>query len=163
MENISIRNVKEKDWAKVLHLLETLVHENPPVALELEALLLRTEEWIRNFPQETQGIFVVAEQTIEQNIIGFCYLAQPNFKYGEAFIGIAVGKAFRDNNIASQMFYRVAEWASGTGINYIFADIWEWNNSSIKFFESLDFKEIERFDDKFRGEIKTKVRLIKAI
>lgn len=163
MENIVIRNVKVRDWAKIVRLLKELLHEQPPVALELESMISRTEEWIERFPVEGQGIFVVAEDISKQAIVGFCYLVKPSYRKGEAFIGIAVEKGFRKHDIGSMLFYHIAEWAVSSGIQYIISDIWDWNTLSLNFFKTLGFKQTEHFDDKYHGETKGKIRLIKEI
>jgi len=162
-QNIVVRNVGIADWARLVRLLKQLIHEKPPVALELEPLLFRTEEWIERFPGEDSGIFVVAENITENNIVGFCYLAKPSYRLAEAFIGIAVDKAYRRQNVGSMLFFRVAEWAARANLRLIITDVWDWNNESLDFFKKHGFRETEHFDAKFRGETRGKVRLVKEI
>jgi RimJ/RimL family protein N-acetyltransferase len=158
---VKIRPVQIADWDDLRGLLEYLLHERPPVALELEPLLQKGDDWIRQFPKGDLGYFVVAED--KGKIIGFCYLAVPQFYRPIAYIGVAVAKSERHKDIATMMFYEVASWAAMERLQYIFADVWEWNTKSIRFFEKLGFVEKERFKAKFKGEEKDKVRLIKKI
>lgn len=158
---VKIREIKVSDWEKLKDLLKDLVNENPPVALELEPLLLKGEEWIRMFPTGKLGYFLVAED--KKKIIAFCYVAIPKFYQPIAYVGISVAKKYRDKTIGTKMFYEVALWAAGEGVQYIISDIWNWNVGSIKFFEKLGFKEKNRFTDRFKGQPEIKVRLIKKI
>jgi RimJ/RimL family protein N-acetyltransferase len=158
---VKIRKVNISDWDNLRGLLEYLVNERPPVALELEPLIHKGEDWIRQFPRGKLGYFVVAED--KDKIIGFCYLAVPQFYKPIAYIGVAVVKSERHRDIGTMLFYEVASWAAVEHLQYIFADIWEWNVSSIRFFEKLGFVEKERFKDKFKDEEKDKVRLVKRL
>jgi RimJ/RimL family protein N-acetyltransferase len=158
---VKIREVNISDWDDLRGLLEYLVHERPPVALELEPLLQKGEEWIRQFPKGNLGYFVVAQK--DGKIVGFCYLAVPKFYNPIAYIGIAVAKSERKHDIGSMLFYEVASWAAMERLQYIFADIWHWNTSSLHFFENLGFVEKERFEAKFKGEDKEKIRLVKKL
>jgi RimJ/RimL family protein N-acetyltransferase len=176
-----IRQAKAEDWDKLKQLLINLTHEDPPVAIELEPLIMKEKNWIADFPKGKLGFFTVAEDTNENKssdtplnkknkefednpkIIGFCYLAVPTFYKPIAYIGIALDKEYRKKDIGTEMFYHVAGWAAAENISYIIADIWNWNESSIKFFESLGFEEKSRFKDKFKGELKDKVRLVKKL
>jgi L-amino acid N-acyltransferase YncA len=158
---VKIREVNISDWDDLRGLLEYLVHEKPPVALELESLIQKGEEWIRQFPKGKLGYFVVAEK--KGVIVGFCYLAVPQFYKPIAYIGVAVAKSERHHDIGSMLFYEVASWAATERLQYIIADVWHWNTKSLKFFESLGFVEKELFEAKFKGEEKKKVRLVKKI
>jgi RimJ/RimL family protein N-acetyltransferase len=158
---LKIREVNISDWDDLRGLLEYVVHEKPPVALELKPLLHKGEEWLRKFPRGDAGYFVVAENN--GKIVGFCYLAVPQFYKPIAYIGIIVAKSERRSNIGTMLFYEVASWAATERLQYIIADVWSWNVKSIKFFENLGFTEKERFKDKFEGEQRDKVRLIKKI
>jgi RimJ/RimL family protein N-acetyltransferase len=158
---VKIREVKVSDWDDLRGLLEYLVHEKPPVALELEPLLQKGDEWLRQFPKGKLGYFVVAEK--KGVIVGFCYLAVPQFYRPVAYIGMAVAKSERKQDIGSMLFYEVASWAAMMRLQYIIADIWHWNTSSNKFFAKLGFVEKERFQGKFKGEEKEKVRLVKKL
>jgi len=158
---IKIRKADVDDWEKMRELLKKIVNEVPPVALELEPLIMKSKEWIAQFPTQEQGYFVIAE--INNKIVGFCYLAVPKFYKPVAYIGIAVEKEYRKKEIGSQLFYHVVEWASSQHLDYIIADVWSWNFKSLKFFEKLGFIEKTKFKDKFRGAEQEKVRLVKKI
>lgn len=158
---MNIRKIKPEDWKKLRKMLEVMAHEDPPVAVELEPLIFKTEKWIKSFPKENQGIFIVTEE--EDMIIGFCYLVVPKFYALVAYIGIVVDKEHRGRNVGSQMFHHVAEWAVSQRLQYIIADVWSWNLGAIKFFQTLGFVEKSRFTDKFKGELKEKVRLVKKV
>lgn len=158
---MNIRKIKPEDWKELQKMLLKTINENPPVALELEPLILKTKDWIRRFPKEEQGIFIVVEE--KDKIIGFCYLVVPKFYRPIAYIGIAVDKKHRKKDIASQMFYHVARWAVSQHLQYIIADVWSWNLGSIKFFFKLGFVEKSRFLDKFKGKMEEKSRLVKKI
>ena len=158
---LKIRQVKVDDWEKLKDLLISLVDEKPPVALELEPLIMKGREWIASFPSRESGFFIVAEDG--HRIIGFCYLAVPKFYKPVAYIGIAVDREHRKKDIGSQMFYHVAEWASAHHLSYIIADVWWWNFKVIEFFEKLGFVEKERFKDKFKGKEEEKIRLVKKL
>jgi len=126
-----------------------------------EPLVMKSREWIAQFPKGDQGYFLIAE--VEGKVVGFCYLAVPTFYKPIAYIGVAVEKKYRRKNLGSQMFYNAAQWAASKHLQYIIADIWNWNIKSLKFFENLGFREKTRFLDKFKGEQKEKVRLIKRV
>jgi RimJ/RimL family protein N-acetyltransferase len=158
---VKIREVNISDWDDLRGLLEYLVHERPPVALELEPLLQKGEEWIRQFPKGNLGYFVVAET--KGTIVGFCYVAVPQFYKPVAYIGIAVAKSHRGNDIGSMLFYEVASWAAIARLQYLIADIWNWNHKSLKFFEKLGFVEKEKFSAKFKGKDEDKIRLVKKL
>lgn len=158
---VKIREIKVEDWEELKDLLEDLVEEKPPVALELEPLIQKGKQWIAQFPRGELGHFIVAEE--KGKIIGFCYLAVPQFYKPIAYIGISVRKKYRHHDIGSQMFYEVASWAASERLQYIIADVWHWNLKSLKFFESLGFVEKERFKAKFKGEEQEKVRLVKKV
>lgn len=158
---MKIRQIRVEDAEGFKNLLSSLVNESPPVALELEPLIMKGREWIASFPSGEQGYFIVAED--KGRIIGFCYLAVPKFFNPVAYIGIAVAKEYRQKDIGSTMFYHVAEWAAAQHLQYIIADIWSWNLKSLKFFEKLGFVEKTRFKDKFKGSEKEKVRLVKKL
>jgi len=158
---VKIRKVKISDWEELKRLLEGVVNEIPPVALELEPLIMKGSRWLADFPKGEAGLFVVAED--KGKIVGFCYLAIPKFYRPVAYIGVVVAKDHRKKDIASQMFYHVAEWAAAQHLEYIIADIWNWNLKSLKFFEKMDFIEKTRFMDKFKGEEEEKVRLVKKL
>jgi RimJ/RimL family protein N-acetyltransferase len=158
---ISIRKVKVEDWSKLKDLLKDLVQEKPPVALELEPLIMKGEQWLAQFPKGNLGYFVVA--TTDHSIIGFCYVAVPTYYKPLAYIGIAIRKECRRQDIGSQMFYEIAQWAAGKQIQYLVADVWEWNIKSITFFEHLGFVEKSRFKAKYEGEDKEKVRLVRGV
>jgi RimJ/RimL family protein N-acetyltransferase len=156
-----VRKVKEEDWDKLKDLLISLTRENPPVALELEPLIMKGDEWIRQFPKGDLGYFVVAFEG--NHIVGFCYLAVPSYYKPVAYIGIGIEKGQRRHGLATQLFYEVAQWAVSKQLQYIIADIWSWNTKSIGFFSHLGFVERSRFEEKFRGEEKVKVRLVKEL
>ena len=158
---VKIREVKVSDWEKLRDLLDDLVHEKPPVALELEPLIMKGKQWIEQFPKGKLGYFVVAEE--KGKIIGFCYVAVPKFYQPIAYIGISVAKKYRHHDIGTKMFYEVALWAAGEHVEYLIADIWNWNAGSIKFFEKLGFVEKTQFKDKFKGKLEVKIRLVKKI
>jgi len=158
---IEIREVHVNDWEDIKNLLESVVHEVPPVAVELEPLIMKGERWLRDFPKGDAGLFVVAE--VNKKIVAFCYLAVPKFYRPVAYIGIVVAKEHRKEDIGIQMFYHVAEWASSQHLEYIIADVWSWNLKSLKFFEKMDFIEKTRFKDKFKGGEEEKVRLVKKL
>lgn len=158
---INIRKAHVDDWEKLQDLLKELVSENPPVALELEPLIMKGRQWIATFPTGESGHFIVAEEG--KRIIGFCYLAVPKFYKPVAYIGIVVAKEYRKKEIGSMMFYHVAEWAAEQHLQYIIADIWSWNLKALKFFEKLGFIEKTRFKDKFRAVEEEKVRLVKKL
>jgi RimJ/RimL family protein N-acetyltransferase len=153
-----IRKVKTEDILQLIELLVDFVKEIPPVALELEPLVMKGERWITPFLKTNSGRLVVADNN--GKIVGFCYAIIPKYYKPIAYIGIAVSKEYRKKDIGSQMFYNIAEWTSKKHLQYIIADIWEWNTKSIKFFEKVGFIEKERFNDKFRGDEKCKVRYI---
>jgi RimJ/RimL family protein N-acetyltransferase len=96
-------------------------------------------------------------------IVGFAYLAVPKFYNPIAYIGIAVAKSERRGNVGSMLFYEVASWAATQHLQYIIADIWEWNVGSKKFFKSLGFEEKERFEQKFEGKDKEKIRMVRKM
>jgi RimJ/RimL family protein N-acetyltransferase len=158
---IKLRTVKISDWDKLKNLLQDLIEEKPPVAIELEPLLMKGDLWLAQFPKGKLGHFIVA--TYQGTIVGFCYVAVPIYYRPIAYIGIAIKKNYRKTGIGSQMFYEVAQWAAGNDIQYIIADVWEWNEKSLKFFEHLGFTEKSRFDEKFNGELKKKVRMVRRI
>jgi RimJ/RimL family protein N-acetyltransferase len=172
---INIRKVNVSDWEKLKKLLIEVVAEKPPVALELEPLIHKEDRWIAEFPTKDRGQFIVAElntkstdKTYDQEnsggeIIGFAYLAAPRYYEMVAYIGIVVKKEYRRKNLGTRLFYNLAEWAATKNLTYIIADIWSWNLKSIKFFEGLGFKEKNRFSDRFKGEEKEKVRMIKRV
>jgi RimJ/RimL family protein N-acetyltransferase len=156
-----IREARVEDWEKLKDLLNELIHEEPPVALELEPLIMKGREFLASFPKGNQGHFSVAED--KGKIVGFCYLVVPKFYKPVAYIGIVLVKEYRRKTIGSMLFYHVIGWAEGTNIQYIVADIWSWNKGSIKFFDSLGFIEKEVFKDKFKGREEEKVRLVRNI
>jgi RimJ/RimL family protein N-acetyltransferase len=158
---MNIRPVKVKDWDKLVDLLQELVAEDPPVAIELEPLINKGDRWISQFPSGKLGYFVVVEQGTK--IIGFCYIAVPTYYRPIAYIGLAIEAEHRGENLGSQLFYEVASWAASKEIQYIIADVWSWNHKSIRFFSHLGFIEKSRFEDKFKGEIKDKVRMVRSI
>lgn len=158
---IKIRKVKVEDTEKLRGLLISLVNENPPVALELEPLIMKGRQWIASFPKGESGHFIVAED--KNKIVAFCYLAIPKFYRPVAYIGVAIEKEYRLKGIGSRMFYHVAEWAAAQRLEYIIADVWHWNLKSLKFFENLGFVEKTRFKDKFKGKEEEKVRLVKRL
>ena len=158
---VKIRKVKIEDWEELRRLLINVVNETPPVALELEPLIMKGKRWIADFPGEDAGIFIVAE--IKKKIVGFCYLAVPKFYRPVAYIGLVVAKKYRKKDIGSQLFYHVAEWASSQHLESIIADVWSWNLKSLKFFEKMDFIEKTRFFDKFKGTDEEKIRLVRKI
>ena len=158
---ITIREITLNDTEQLKALLTRLVHEKPPVALELEPLIMKGKEWIAQFPTGELGHFIVAEDN--KHIIGFCYLAVPVFYKPMAYIGIAIDKDYRTKEIGSRMFYHVAEWALQNQLMYIIADTWHWNFKALKFFEKLGFVEKSRFTDKFKGTEEEKVRLVKRL
>jgi diamine N-acetyltransferase len=158
---INIREVTVEDTVKLKRLLMELVEEKPPIALELEPLVMKGRRWISEFPKESMGHFIVSEEG--DKIVGFCYVAIPKFYRPVAYIGIAIDKEYRKNDIGSRMFYRVAEWAVNNQVQYIIADIWSWNTKALKFFEKLGFAKKEVFKDKFRGKEEDKVSMIKDL
>jgi RimJ/RimL family protein N-acetyltransferase len=158
---MNIREAKISDWDQLRALLIKLTSEEPPVALELEPLVMKGKNWLAEFPKGKSGFFSVAEEKGE--IIGFCYLAVPKFYNPVAYIGVALAKEYRKKDIGTELFYHVTGWAAAENLTYIIADIWSWNKGSIKFFESLEFVEKQKFEDKFKGELKEKVRLVKKI
>jgi L-amino acid N-acyltransferase YncA len=159
---LEVRELNYSDWKKITELLKEVVLEDPPVALELEPLIMKTEQWVRSFPKSSkQGYFIVMQHN--DKIVAFCYLVVPKFYKPIAYIGVVVTKKYRREDIGSQLFYNCAEWASGNHLQYLIADIWAWNKKSIKFFENLGFVEKELFLDNFKGEQKEKVRLVKKL
>lgn len=158
---IEIREVKIKDWGKLKELLLRIIQEIPPVALELEPIVYESKEWLVRFPSGDSGHFLVVEEN--GKIIGFGYLAVPKFYKPVAYIGMAIAKERRREGLGSRLFYQLAEWAVAQKLQYIIADIWSWNLKSLKFFESLGFVEKSRFNDRFKGEEKEKVRLVKRV
>jgi len=156
-----IRSVKTSDWEKLKNLLIELVHEKPPVALELEPLIMKGVQWIEQFPRGKLGHFIIMESSDE--IIGFCYVAVPTYYKPIGYIGIGIKKECRKKSLGSQMFYEVAQWAVKEQVQYLVADIWNWNLKSIKFFEHLGFVERQTFKEKFKGEERLKVRMVKAL
>jgi N-acetylglutamate synthase-like GNAT family acetyltransferase len=158
---MNMRAIEVRDWAKLQLLLKELASEHPPVALELEPLIFKTEEWIRKFPQENQGIFIVAEEN--EQLEGFCYLVVPKFYQPVAYIGIAIGAPFRRHALGLQLFYHVMEWAAKKDLQYILSDVWAWNEQGKKFFTHLGFTEKEHFQSKFNGEEKEKIRFVKKV
>jgi RimJ/RimL family protein N-acetyltransferase len=158
MANINIREVRIEDSVKLIELLVSLTQEKPPVALELEPLIMKGIRWIEPFLDQKAGFFVVAED--DDKIIGFCYLAIPKWYKPIAYIAIAIKDDYRRKDISSQMFYHVAEWASEKHLSYIIADIWSWNSKSLNFFRKLGFREKSRFEEKFKGIEKEKVRMV---
>jgi RimJ/RimL family protein N-acetyltransferase len=158
---IKIRKVSVDDWDDLKELLTDLVNEKPPVALELEPLIMKGPQWIEQFPRGNLGYFVVVHE--DDNIMGFCYVAVPTYYKPVAYIGIGVAKGYRRHGLASQLFYEVAQWAVSKQIQYLIADVWSWNLRSMKFFEQLGFVERSQFKEKFKGEEKTKIRMVKEI
>jgi L-amino acid N-acyltransferase YncA len=153
-----IRKMRSGDTLQLIELLVKLIEEKPPVALELEPLIMKGERWVEPFLDKKFGYLVVAEDN--GKIFGFCYAIIPTYYRPVAYIGVAVSNEYRGKNIGSQMFYQVADWASKKKLKNIIADIWDWNKNSIKFFEKLGFVEEERFKDKFRGKEEDKIRLV---
>jgi RimJ/RimL family protein N-acetyltransferase len=177
---MNIREAKVEDWEQLKKLLIDLTNEDPPVAIELEPLIMKGRNWLAEFPKGKSGFFSVAEVKKEKDstllisednkdskekakIIGFCYLAVPKFYNPVAYIGIALDKDQRRRDIGTEMFYHVAGWAAAENLSYIIADVWSWNSNSIKFFKTLGFVEKQKFEDKFKGKIKLKVRLVKKL
>jgi RimJ/RimL family protein N-acetyltransferase len=160
-EKMNIREAKVEDWEQLRGLLIRLTSEEPPVAIELEPLIMKGSNWLAEFPRGKSGFFSVAVD--DGKIIGFCYLAVPKFYNPVAYIGIALDKEHRRKDIGTEMFYHVAGWASAENLMYIIADVWSWNKNSIKFFKSLEFKEKQKFTDKFKGRLKEKARLVKKL
>jgi N-acetylglutamate synthase-like GNAT family acetyltransferase len=113
---VKIRKIKVSDWEKLKEMLIDLVEEKPPVALELEPLIHKGNQWITQFPKENLGIFLVAEK--DGKIVGFCYLAVPQYYKPIAYIGVAVDKKHRHFHIGSQLFYEVASWAVSEHLQY---------------------------------------------
>jgi RimJ/RimL family protein N-acetyltransferase len=158
---MNIRQAKVGDWEALKGLLVRLTHEDPPVAIELEALIMKQKNWLAEFPKGKSGFFSVAEE--KGRIIGFCYLAVPKFYNPVAYVGIAIDKEFRKKDIGTELFYHVAGWAAGESLSYIIADVWSWNKNSIKFFKVLGFVEKSKFEDKYKGELKEKIRMVKTL
>jgi RimJ/RimL family protein N-acetyltransferase len=155
---IKIREVMIEDTVKLIELLIKLIHEKPPIALELESLVMKGARWVEPFLNQKVGFFIVAED--DDKIIGFCYLATPKLVNPVAHIAIAVDKDYRRKNTGSQMFNHVAKWAFNTHLKYIIADVWNWNPKSLNFFKKLSFGEKLRFRDKFKGIPEEKVRMV---
>jgi GNAT superfamily N-acetyltransferase len=158
---VNVRNIRVEDWDNLKDMLQDLVKERPPVALELEPLINKGDEWIAQFPRGDLGKFLVAEH--KGKIIGFCYLAVPHFYKPMCYIGIAVRKAYRKKDIGTQLFYEAASWAVSKHLQYIIADVWDWNTNSVRFFTGLRFVERDSFQEKFKGEESTKIRLVKKL
>jgi RimJ/RimL family protein N-acetyltransferase len=154
---MNIREAKTQDWEQLRELLIRLTNENPPVAIELEPLIMKEKNWLADFPKGNSGFFSVAED--KGKIVGFCYLAVPKFYNPVAYIGIALEKDYRKKSLGTEMFYHVSGWASAEKLSFIIADVWQWNEKSIKFFNTLGFEEKSRFKDKFKGELKEKNNL----
>jgi RimJ/RimL family protein N-acetyltransferase len=151
-----IRKIRSEDVLQLIELLVELVEEKPPVALELEPLIMKGERWTAPFLETKSGLLVIAED--KGKIIGFCYAIVPTYYKPVAYIGNAISKEYRRKNIGSQLFFQIASWASKKKLQYLIADVWHWNTKSSKFFEKLGFEEDERFKDKFRGKEEEKIR-----
>jgi RimJ/RimL family protein N-acetyltransferase len=158
---VRIREVNGSDWNKLKDLLRDLVEEKPPVALELEPLIMKGKEWLEQFPKGNLGHFLVAED--KGKIVAFCYVAVPKFYQPIAYVGICVRKRYRHHDLGTKMFYEAALWAAGENLEYIIADVWNWNEGSIRFFTKLGFTKKTEFKDKFKGKLETKIRLVKKI
>lgn len=155
---MEIRNVRTNDLKGIHKLLEDLIKERPPVALELEGLLTKDKKWLKSFPRGSSGVFLVAEYKGE--IIGFCYVAIPKFRILTGFVGIAVDKNHRKGGLGTKILQQVIDWAEISRLKYVIADTWNWNKGAQKFFQKNSFKKMGVFEDKFKGKIKKKVRLI---
>jgi RimJ/RimL family protein N-acetyltransferase len=158
---IKIREVRIEDTAKLIELLVRLTQEKPPVALELEPLIMKRERWVEPFLNQKIGFFVVAEE--DGMIIGFCYVAIPKWYKPVTYIAISVDKDYRRKDIGGQMLYNVAEWAASQHLEYIIADVWDWNLKSLNFFKKHGFIEKSGFQDKFKGKEEEKIRLVMKV
>jgi N-acetylglutamate synthase-like GNAT family acetyltransferase len=155
---INVREVRIEDTVKLIELLVELTKEKPPVALELSPLIMKGERWVEPFLDQKAGFFVVAE--MNGNIVGFCYVAIPKWYKPVTYIAIAVSKDYRRKDVGAQLLFHVAEWASKKHLEYMIADVWDWNEGSLNFFKKHGFKEKLKFQDKFKGKQEKKVRLV---
>ena len=99
---------------------------------ELEALLA----------DENSPIFVVEE---ENQVLGYCFCQLRDYRGStvltdrkEIYIDdLCVEEALRGRGIAKALYGHVTDWAKETGCAYITLNVWQGNDSAMKFYEKM--------------------------
>ena len=145
--NITIRKAEIKDNDGVIKLLlqiADLHHRGRPDIFKAGSKKYGKEEFEAILKDETRSVFVAADK--DDNILGYCFCMishadHPVFNdYSSLYIDdFCVDENCRGQGIGKKIFAEVMEYAKSTGVYNIDLNVWEFNESAIKFYESCGF------------------------
>lgn len=148
--DILVRQAKESDFPKVSELLydiSKLHHEKRPDIFKGNGAKYDETDFVRILKDHTKPVFV-AENTQTDTVVGYVFcqsvINRENnvlHEYRSLYIDdFCVDNACRNCGIGRKLFDFVKEYAVSNDYHYIDLNVWELNESGIRFYESCGMK-----------------------
>ena len=157
---VELRQIEEsdlpklRDWANSPY-IRTYTREYHPLNM------LNQNEWLSSLITDQTNILFVIERLESSEIIGCCGLTYINWKEGHGEVSIYIGEEkWQEKGYATDALHLLLKYGfRELRLHRIYAIIFEYNESSIKFFEKNGFKlegkhrEARFWDGKFHDEL----------
>ena len=151
--DIKIRRAESIHSAGVLRLLQQIAeyhHLGRPDIFKAGASKYNEDELAVMFDDADRPVFVAVDDA--GTVIGYCF-CQIHRNAGHAVINdfstlfiddFCVDTSCRGRGIGHRLFNEVKEYAKGIGVYYIDLNVWEFNESAIKFYTKCGFSTQKR-------------------
>ena len=145
---IKIRPANEGDCERLLELLAQigeLHHTNRPDIFQSDLIKYNLDELRNILNNPERPIFSAVNQ--DNFLVGYAFCQIINHENHHAFINfktlyiddICVDENIRNQGVGSLLLNKCKEFAKEQGCNYIELNVWEFNESAVKFYEKCGF------------------------
>jgi RimJ/RimL family protein N-acetyltransferase len=159
-KSVRLRQIEESDLPKLRDwrnspYIRAYTREYRPLNM------LNQKKWFESLFTDQSNIMFVIEKKDDEAVIGCCGLTHINWKEGHGEVSIYIGEEkWQEKGYASDALHLLLKYGfCELRLHRIYAIIFEYNESSIKFFEKNGFKlegrhrEARFWDGKFHDEL----------
>ena len=151
--NITIRKAVIKDTDKIIELLEGIAllhHEGRPDLFKTGTKKYDKQQLKTLFKDENRPVFVAVDEL--DQVVGYCFCIIVNNEAHAVFNEFStlyiddfcVDANYRGAGIGKKLMHFVKEFAKEIGVYNIDLNVWEFNESAIRFYESCGFSTQRR-------------------
>lgn len=150
----TFRRAKPADCDQIIALLENIAalhHNGRPDIYKAGIRKYSPEEFAFLLEDEDSPVFVAADEN--DRVMGYIFGELHRYKNHPYFTDrtelyiddFCVDEHLRGQHIGTRLFEGVKAWAKQSGIDFIYLNVWEFNESAIRFYESLGMTTRRRY------------------
>lgn len=150
---IKVRKAEEKDAPKIAEMLISigaLHHNGRPDIYKANLQKYNEKDVLRILEDENAPIFVAADE--EDKVAGYAFCVIKTVENSNALVDrkflyiddFCVDEKYRKRHVGQTLMQAVTEEAKKMGIDTIELNVWEFNESAVKFYEKCGFTTQKR-------------------